>query len=238
MSKFRSRIMVLIAIVMTSGGLVNVRAQDVNPYELVSDTLPIDPQNVQEITLLAPIDADIRDVSTSPDGRLLAIVSQHLDLDYNIRIVDLETGEDIIHIQGRMDSFSELSWSPDSRQVAVISTRTTGGSAEERSVKTYNLSQAANDGRYMMGFADTWYVDYVDEAVAPDSNPIALAWSPTSEMLAIAFYQRVEIYRFGEEAIAMTIPITGLSNVYWSSSGRFIITKGSDGTGIWGIASE
>ncbi len=221
----------VVAIVLVAQGEVH--------FGLSGNLEVITVDNAESITMLVNLEEDVRDISFSPDGMMMAIVTQDLDLDYNISILDTQSGAETSHMQGRMDSFRDLVWSPDSQRIAVISGRTTGAGVEERSVKTYTLERGTNINYYILGHSDTWYTDYVDASPEIAGNPVEIAWNPSSNMIAIAFYNKLEIYDLDSDSSVFSTPIVGIESVRWSPNGTMIVTS-SDGDieHIWGIASN
>ena len=90
-----------------------------------SQTLTAD--NISQMSLIHQFGEHTRGVAFNPDGTLLAIASQVSDNDYHIEIVDVQSGELLGHIGGRMDFIRDIIWSPDSLRIATISGRRTGG---------------------------------------------------------------------------------------------------------------
>jgi WD40 repeat protein len=206
------------------------------PFSPQTDTITA--TNVNNLEAIFTFDEHTRHVSVSPNGKLLAVASQVVDADYNILIFDIETREEITHIQGRMDGFRDLIWSPDSNWVATISGRLTGGGVEERSVKTYFIPTDGTD--YTMGFSDLWFVDYVYPSSRTEypSIPVSVAWSSASDMIAVAFYNKLSVYdvTVEEEIELFTATIEGLTNVDWSANGALIITEDSNHRiQVWGV---
>ena len=113
-----NRLTVLLLILFSSVLLTQSQNRQI-PFSL--ETPIISSANAKDIEPIFTFDEHTKHVSVSPDKRLLAIVSQVVDADYNILIYDMQTTEEITHIQGRMDSFRNLVWSPDSKRLAVIS---------------------------------------------------------------------------------------------------------------------
>ena len=202
------------------------------------NTNTITATNVNSIESIFTFDEYTKHVSVSPNGRLLAVASQVVDADYNILIFDMESTEEITHIQGRMDGFRDLIWSPDSNWIATISGRLTGAGVEERSVKTYFVPTDGTD--YTMGFSDLWFVDYIYPSSRTEfpSMSVNVAWSTSSNMIAIAFYNKLSVYdvTVEEEVELFTIPIEGITTVDWSANGSLIITEDSNHLiQVWGV---
>jgi WD40 repeat protein len=205
----------------------------------ISPALPaleiITPTNAAKITQITPILDNVRHISVSLNSQLMAIATQYVDNDYHITLYDLETGEAVSFMHGRMDSFHDLIWSPDSQRIAVISGRTTGGGVEERSVKVYTVSLGSERYYYGVGNSDAWFVDYVNDPYDP-RNPVQVAWNPTSDMLAIAFYEKLAVYELEGNSELFSTSVPGISTVTWLQDGKSIITKIDHRTlYVWGV---
>jgi len=214
--------------------LMNLSFQSDLPTE-VEKLDVIAPANISRIQVITSVGDDMRDISLSPDGKLMAFVTQHQDYDYDIRIFDVQTDTEISSMQGRMDSFRELIWSPDSKHIAVISGRTTGAGVQERSVKTYTIAIGSQPNFYGMGNSDTWYADYIYPKDTP-GNPVQVAWSSQSDMVAIAFYEKLSVVDANIDAELFTAPIPRIYDVSWSPDGKRIITRsGYHTVQLWGV---
>jgi WD40 repeat protein len=213
-------------------------AQQNTPIVVSNHLEVITAENAGKITAFASPDADTKHISISPDGTLIAVVFQHSDLDYNILIYNMQDGAEISHMQGRMDFFSDLLWSPDSKRIAVFSARTTGGGVEERSVKTYTIEKGANSNYYGVGNSDTWYAEDVDVSSNQAINPVAMAWNPSSNLLAVAFHDKAEVYDINADKLLFSAQFSGIKTVDWSPDGKVIITQSVDKSiALWGVVS-
>src|SRR5664279_1138167 len=217
--------LLLTVVLLVLVNLVAVNAQENAPI-VSSVTDPISSENASKIEALVSLSGDVKDVSVSPDSSIIAVASQHEDNDYNISIFALDTGAEISRMQGRMDSFYDLVWSPDGKKIAVVSRRTTGGGAEEWSVKTYTIASGTNFSFYILGNSDVWYSDDVFPPDAP-GNPVQVAWSPASNMIAIAFNERLDIYDVVTNTKLSSKPSSGVQLLQWTSDSKFIITRSS-----------
>lgn len=212
-------------------------AQQTPPVPIGEDAPAITSENVTSLTTIETLDADTKQVLFSPDGEKVAIAIQHQDFDYNIIVYAIQSGEAIISIQGRMDFFRELTWSPDSERIATVSGRRTGSGVEERSLKTYTIT-ASESNPYVMGNADTWYADYVYPQDQPE-NPVSIAWGPSSDMLAVAFLNRLVVLDAIQEEELFSTELPDIEFVQWGAKGAAIITRTEDGLSqIWRIAAD
>lgn len=105
---------------LTVAVAVSVLAQEDVPLPLPHRVEVITPDNAAAIAVLTSMSGDTRHISISPDSRLIAFVTQHQDWDYNISIFNMQTGTEVSRMQGRMDTFRDLIWSPDGMRIAVI----------------------------------------------------------------------------------------------------------------------
>jgi WD40 repeat protein len=193
--------------------------------------------NLQQISDFSP---DVKQISFSPNADLVAIATQVGDADYEVVILDVLTGQPVGFINGRMDFFEDLVWSPDQQRIAVISERVTGGGTEEYNVKVYTLAQAANPAWYIMGNSDLWITDYIEpDLTQPSELPrhrVHLTWNPDSTMIAIAFFDRLSVYDIVGESELVSISIPALELVAWASNGEYIVTQSkTSGVRLWGI---
>lgn len=192
--------------------------------------------------LTHPITYRLRGISWSPDSSMLANVTSNADYDFQIAISDTESGDEVCHISGHMDFYDNLVWSPDSRRIAVISGRTTGGGTVYNSVKLYTLeNNVPGESRcfYIVG-NDRWYVDIIDPTTVYENTIPAtqVVWSPTGEMIAVTFFDHLSIYDATQDEPLIEQAISGLSAVDWSNDGRVIVTGSSDGTiRLWGVSA-
>jgi len=201
-----------------------------------SQTLTAD--NIAQISLIHQFGENTRVVAFNPDGTLLARASQVSDNDYHIEIVDVQSGERIGHIGGRMDFIRDVVWSPDSLRIATISGRRTGGGTEERSVKVYTLASARDLNYYQLGHADVWYADYVEPQDSP-GNPIQITWHPTSTMLAAAFHNQLIILDPDEKNELFSTEIPSIEDIYWIRDGNQLLALSNDSLPtIWGVPPE
>ena len=210
-------------------------AQGDNPLIWIGGTEVITTDNVNEIIALISPDDAIKQISFSPDNMMLAIARQVQDADYDITIYDAGTGDEIGFLQGRMDFFQAMTWSPDSTRIAVISRRITGGGIELRGVKTYMIELSFDPSYYILGNSDTWYTDEV--SITEDLiNPVDMAWNSVSSMIAIAFYNSLQIYDVRADALVYSEDITDIETVDWTENGQFIIVQaGNNNVSLWGV---
>jgi WD40 repeat protein len=222
---------ILIALIFIT--FVYAQEETLAPELQALDTL--NAENVSQLEEIALVDEDTRNVSISLNGAMVAVVTQFQDSDYNIKIFDSESGLEVSAMRGRMDFFRELIWSPDSQRIAVISGRTTGAGVEERSVKVYTIALGIGT-YYFGGQSDLWYADYIypDD---PYGFPVDVAWSPASDMIAVAFYQRLVIYDVDPDTELFSTSVIDIQFVEWSSDGRLIITRVNDEVRLWGVPS-
>jgi WD40 repeat protein len=191
--------------------------------------------NVGQLEAILIGDFETKHVSFSPDGTMIAVAYQQWDFDYNITIYDFQTGEEVSYMQGRMDFVHDLIWSPDNKRIAVISGRTTGGGIDIRSVKTYTLEKGANAGFYLLGNSDVWYSDDIS-STADAGYPIQVAWHPTAYIIAVAFYERLEIYDVEADEMLFSEPVSDIKSVEWAANGKVIITESGEGQVLlWGV---
>jgi WD40 repeat protein len=156
-----------------------------------------------------------------------------------VSVIELKSGNEISHIQGRMDSFLNLTWSPDGKKIAIISTRITGSGVEIRSVKTYTVKKGLNHNYYAMGNSDTWYTDEVNISSDKVNSPVKVIWNPTATMLAVAFHDKFDIYDVNANNKLFSEPSTDLKTINWSPDGKVIITQNGDNTiSLWGVTSD
>ncbi|MAU11552.1 MAG: hypothetical protein CL607_17140 [Anaerolineaceae bacterium] len=201
-----------------------------------SQTLTAD--NISQMSLIHQFGEHTRGVAFNPDGTLLAIASQVSDNDYHIEIVDVQSGELLGHIGGRMDFIRDIIWSPDSLRIATISGRRTGGGTEERSVKVYTLASARDLNYYQLGHADVWYADYVEPQDSP-GNPVQIAWHPTNIMLAATFHNQLVILDPNQDKVLFSTEIPSIEDVYWMSDGNQLLALSSESLPtIWGVPPE
>gem|GEM_PF-5841358 len=199
------------------------------------DVLVISADNIASLQIIESFDQDTKHISISPNGQLFAIVTQHMDFDFNISIYNSETDEEFTTIQGRMDFFRDLVWSSDSKHIAVISGRRTGAGVEERSVKTYTIQHTDVSNPYLLGNSDVWYTEYVYPEDQPEL-PINIVWSPDNKFLVVAFHNRMAILHAESEEELFTADIAGIQTVDWTPDGSYIITQNSDSfIQIWGV---
>ncbi len=231
MEKNMRTLLMLLAVVIC---VVVASAQAETP--LIGDKLDvISTENIASLEIITLDIQGAKQIAVSPDGSKIAIASQYLDNNYNIYVYDNQSRDEINTIQGRMDSFREMLWSPDSSRIAVISGRRTGGGVEERSVKTYKIDYSFSPGNYIMGNSDVWYTDYVYPEDQPE-NEVTIAWSNTSDMLSVSFHNRLVIYAVTEETVLFSSEVIGIERVEWSTNGHMIFTQNVNGqTQVWGI---
>ncbi|MBI1277975.1 MAG: hypothetical protein GC179_07595 [Anaerolineaceae bacterium] len=192
--------------------------------------------NAAKISLIMPTTWETKYVSMSPNAEMIAKVNANSDVSFSILIYDAKTGERISSMQGRMDSFKDLEWSPDNKRIAVVSGRLTGSGVEEQTLKTYTIAKGANPVFYIDGNRDAWYYNYVDLSLNLETNPVKVAWNPSSNLIAVAFYEKLEIYDGDNPDALFSQTVVGIKDVSWSEDGKFIIAKVMpNNVSIWGI---
>jgi hypothetical protein len=92
-----------------------------------------------------------------------------------------------------------------------------------------------------MGFNDIWFHDEI-YPLPPDydnlspgkpvrilpGNPVSLAWSPDSRMIAIAFYERLLVHDVIEDQELLAVDVPGIREVDWPADGRIIVAESED----------
>lgn len=189
-----------------------------------SEVEAITQTNVTNISTLHTFDEYTKQAVISPDASMIAIARQQGDSDFHVSIIDLATSDTVMNIQGRMDFFRDIVWSPDNTKLAIISIRTTPSGLQETSVKSYSTSEAD----YMFGNSDSWYTHYFDltEGIAMKT---LLAWNHSSNLFAVAFPNEINIYDGRHDESLVTLEVSNAESIQWSSNGRFIIVEHGDG---------
>lgn len=220
----------IIGIWMILGSMMMAQSQDTQ-IDLPTDNDSITQDNVTDLTSIMSFDSRKKQVTFSPDGSMIAVATQNMDYDYGVYIYNLATTELVTTIQGRMDFYRNLFWSPDNKRVAIISQRITGAGVQITAVKTYTLT---ND-RYMFGNSDAWYNDTVD-ALDSFMSLDALVWHPDSNMLAVAFNDDVRIYDGIQDDPLHILDLSHVVDLDWSADGRFLMTQTAEGSiRLWGV---
>ncbi len=218
------------------GLVVMVSAQQESPFS--ADLAELTTENIDSLALITAYDRETRQISVSPNGEMVAVATHFGDLDYSIIVSSVTSGDRIMVIVGRMDFFRELIWSPDSHYIATISERTTGGGVQLRSVKIYTVGETDTPSTYDFGNADVIFDDQINPVPFSDfiDSPVELSWSPSSDMIAVAFYDRLAILSVNQEDELYSAELPGIAHVEWDSNGRGIITENSDGcVQFWGV---
>lgn len=216
------------------GVMVATHGQDepiVLPFSGI-DSISVD--NISRLGALTTFDNITKQVKFSPDGTLIAVARQNMDNDYGVLIYNMDTSERVATIQGRMDGFRNMIWSPDSKRLAIMSQRITGGGAQLTAFKTYMI---ANE-RYQFGNSDAWYNEEY-----PFTNsfmsPYPLVWHPDSTLFAVALNNDVRIYDGVQDDPLHIIEIPHVVDLSWSADGKFLMTQTSEGViNLWGLAAN
>ncbi len=228
--KISHLILIGIGFVLTMTGLVDSQ-EDTLPFNQ-NETEEITQLNVNHLTMLYTFREHTKQAIVSPDGQMLAVARQKFDNDSTVSVIDLSTMSTILDIEGRMDFFRSLIWSPDSTRLAIVSGRLILGS-QETSIKLYSISQ----GPYILGDSDAWYTDYSDW----NDGEFVLAevvWNPSSTMIAVAFQNQINIYDGIQDVALTTLEIPDVIYIKWSANGKFIVIQAAEGViQILGIAS-
>lgn len=212
------------------GSITMAKGQD-NHIDPLTNHKSITHDNIAYLTQVMSFDSTIRQITFSPDGTMIAVARQNMDDDYGVFIYDLETSQLVTTIQGRMDFYRNLIWSPDSKRLTIISQRITGAGVQITAVKTYTLT---ND-RYMFGNSDAWYHNEVDMTNSFMSLD-ALVWHPDSTIFAVAFNDDVRIFDGVQDDPLYILDIAHVVDLDWSANGRFLMTQTAEGLiKLWGI---
>lgn len=218
---------ILNSILMTLGFAIVmlVSAQD--------EILPINQPDAEEITqtnvgnllTVYSFDESTKQAIFSSDATMIAVAQQQGDSDFSVSVIDLRTSNAVLNIQGRMDFFRDLFWSPDSTRLAITSVRTTLSGLQETSIKLYTVSQ---DNNYLLGSSDVWYTDYFDLTHGPQV-PTEVVWNPTSTMIAVTFQNQINIFDGLQDEALVSLDMLNIVNLQWSSDGKFIVIENVDG---------
>jgi WD40 repeat protein len=228
----------ILAILLTICFFAPIKAQSPKTNISFRQLQTITPDNAATIRLLVPTKWETKGIVTSPNGEMVAIATQIADYDFNVSILDTTTDKEISSMQGRMDSYIDLVWSPDNKRIAIISGRLTGGGVEEQTVKTYTIEKGKNPAFYRDGNRDAWYYNYVNSSLDRPINPprVKVAWSSASDLLAISFYGKLEVYDGENDKALFSTPVTDIVDISWSPNGKFIVAKTTpNNVSIWGV---
>lgn len=217
---------------------MHIRAQEDEPLIVVDKLQVITEINVGNLARATLVENNAQHLSVSPDSTMLALATQHSDFDYDIKIFNTHTGKAISYMQGRMDFFRDLVWSPDNKKIAVISGRMTGGGVEEQSVKVYTIESGSNPNYYILGYSDVWYTNYVNQSTDTSINLVQVAWNPANNLIAIVFHDMFGVYDIDSDDELFSEIVVGIKAAKWSSDGKMIIIETSQNTvSVWGVLS-
>lgn len=190
--------------------------------------------NVSNLATIYAFEENTQQAAFSPDATMIAVARQRGDSDYSVSVIDLQTSTIVLNIQGRMDFFRNIVWSPDSTRLAIVSSRTTGGGVQETSIKLYTVVQ----DDYVLGNSDVWYTDYFD-LTNGTPIPTEVIWNPSSTLIAVAFQNQINIYDGLQEMPLVSLDALEVVHLEWSSDGKFIVIENAAGEiEILGIAPE
>jgi WD40 repeat protein len=133
-----------------------------------------------------------------------------------IRQCDAETGDVNHRLTGHRNSTYDVAWSPDGKFIASTSPHGHDG------VRLWNAETGASD-------------------IQIERSSLALAWSPSGDLLALATNEAVELWRPTEAQVVARFEgaTTQLRSIDWSTDGKFLATGDDAGTAhIWDVESH
>ena len=195
-------------------------------------------QNIIQVTediTITPSWERLRDIYWSPDDQLIATVSQVAnDFDFIVEIWNVDTGQFIQSVQGHMQGFNDLVWSPDSTKFLVIGSRRTGGGSLVRNVSIYSVAVNYN---YSMGDSDIEWFDWANYPTNSSLTPIQVSWSKNGEMIAISLVDGIHIHYIENDHELAIIPSPDTTALDWSSDSRFLASGSINGLiRIWDMS--
>jgi WD40 repeat protein len=173
------------------------------------------------------------DIIWSPDESKIATVSKSCgDCDFNIETWDIATGDRINLIEGFQQYFDQALWSPDSKNLAVLSLW--GGMAGvDHTVNIYAVEQ---DNDYCCMQSDEKYRDSILYS-GDQIYPLNMAWKPDSSQIAFNFQDSLTIYAITSQKQIAAIPIRGVVVLAWSPDGTMLAVGMDDGTiRVWDVS--
>jgi hypothetical protein len=76
-----------------------------------------------------------------------------------------------------------------------------------------------------MGHSDTWYADYIYPS-DPPGNPVEVAWGQGSDIIAVAFHDKLAIYDARADNELFSAHVANIRFVKWSSHRRATVCMG------------
>jgi uncharacterized protein with WD repeat len=217
------RVIFVLVIFIASLGLQNLQSQTDNPLTLDNqDSTVITSENAEQLVRYQYTNPDLKLVSMSPNSAYVAVVTQHVDWDYEINIMDSTTQEIILQIQGRMDSFKDLFWSSTNR-IAVLSSRWTPAGME-RTAKTYTIEEG-EPSRYFSGKSDLYVFDFIYSPTIANCDA-QFTWNPTGELFAVILHDELNVFDVSADEPIYSVTLEeDVCGIEWTSNGKFIIVK-------------
>lgn len=216
------------------------RLRNIDSFYAQGETPPSNTWNASYTdTLSLPSDIEVppgrflSHISWSPDYSTVAVVEQSMqDTDFRVSTWNMVTGERINYFSGGMYAFTDLVWSPDGTQIAVVLGRLTGGGVRLQAVQVFSVAEGEN---YEFGRSDYEINTWGDYRIAQQT--LKIAWNSEGSMLAVVLPYLLEIHSLtGDTEALASLPAYAIVDLEWSADGRFIAAGSEDGTiRLWGV---
>jgi WD40 repeat protein len=171
----------------------------------------------------------------SPDGKLLGVVHGSSDY-YYISTFVVRTGERIMFAVGPDYYVNSWAWSPDASMLAVVSPwlNASGTSFSIRVYETLHMREYMEPPNFYSPLFE--HYDRFQFPPETDAIPTVVAWSASSDLLAIGNLDSIALYDFGDlrsihrEKPIVSLPAFEVTALDWSPDGTMIAAGSNDGT--------